>query len=178
RTLRNDAAMVDDADDIRILHLLDVMGGGQHGERPFPPQPVQVVPDLLARLRIEPDGRLVQKQDLRLVHKRPGDLQAAPHATRKAADDIVLPFLQRHPFPNLPDARLTLAPWQAMYQAVELEVFPSGQAVVHARRLEYHADVPPRPAGIAQGIVTRDHDAAAVRPLQGAQNVYEGGLAG
>ena len=57
------------------LGLVEVVGGQQDGHRRSRPQPGDEIEQLVADARIEPDGRLVEEEHLRLGEERPGDLQ-------------------------------------------------------------------------------------------------------
>src|SRR5215467_10417985 len=80
RILRQDAAVVDDADAVAALDLLDVMGRDNDGELALIAQPMHVLPEPLARLGIEPDRRLVEEQNARVVNERPRDLEPPFHS--------------------------------------------------------------------------------------------------
>ena len=58
---------------------------------PSDAQRVDQRPELLAHLRIEPDGRLVEQDEPRTVDERPGDQQAPPHAAGELVDPRVAP---------------------------------------------------------------------------------------
>src|SRR5262249_27336050 len=58
--LRQDAAMIDDADAVAALDFLDVVGRDDDGELALVAQAVHVLPEPLARLGIEPNRGLVE----------------------------------------------------------------------------------------------------------------------
>ena len=66
------------------LGLLDVVG--RHEDRDaLGAQPVDQRPQLLAHLRVEADGRLVEQQEPRLVDERARDQQSAAHAAASSS---------------------------------------------------------------------------------------------
>jgi hypothetical protein len=45
------------------------------------------------RLRVESQGRLIQKEDVRVMKQSPGDIYTLLHARGKCPDQVLLPFL-------------------------------------------------------------------------------------
>ena len=83
RSLRHGAAVRHDRDGVRQpLGLLDVVRRHQD-RRPLGAQQVDQRPQLLAHLRVEADGRLVEQHEARLVHQPAGDQQPPAHAARQ-----------------------------------------------------------------------------------------------
>ena len=78
--VRHDRDLVAEA-----LGLLDVVRAHQDRDA-LGAQPVDQRPQLLADLRVEADGRLVEQQQLRLVQQRAGDQQAPAHAAAELVD--------------------------------------------------------------------------------------------
>ena len=78
---------------------------------------------ILRRLRIEPDHRLVDDDDVRTVHERARDDELLPHAVAVALDQLVAPFLEIEQRQQLARAVLDLVallPVQAGDEAQEL----------------------------------------------------------
>ena len=170
--------LVDDADPVAALHLLDVMGGDDDGQLALHAQRPHMLPQALARLRIEPDGRLIEKQHAGIVHQGAGDLQPAFHAGGERAHQAVAPvgeFDQRQQFV---DAAFAPRRRHAIDEAVEIEILVDGQPVVEARLLEHDAETLPRLQRAGDHVDAVDAGAAAVRPEDGAQDVQQRGLAG
>ena len=67
------------------LGLLDVVRRHQD-RRALAAQPVDQRPQLLAHLRVEADGRLVEQHEPRAVDQRAADQQPAAHAARELVD--------------------------------------------------------------------------------------------
>ena len=81
---RDQPAAGDQRDHVALLGLGDVLGGDH--ERPARvAQAMQLVPDRLADDRVDAGGRLVEEDELRIVHERARELEAAPHAARQPA---------------------------------------------------------------------------------------------
>ena len=133
--------MVDDADAIAALDLLDVVRGDDHGQLALRRTRSQILPHALARLRIEADGRLVEKQDAGIVHQRARDLEPPLHAGGERAHQPLAPFASstRASISSM-RARRT-ARGHAVDEPVELEILLDRQAVVEARLLEHDAEM-------------------------------------
>ena len=77
---QDDLAVIDDADAVgHFFGFFDVVGGENDGD-PGCAQRAHQLPHLLAQFDIDARGRLVEKQNLRLVRQRLGDHQPAFHA--------------------------------------------------------------------------------------------------
>ena len=88
---QDDLALVDHTDAIgHFLRLVDVVRGEDDGHAGFAQLPHHPPHDL-AELHVDPGGRFVEKQYLRLVHQRLGDQNAAFHAPGQCDDFRVLP---------------------------------------------------------------------------------------
>ena len=75
------------------LGLLDVVRRHQDRDA-LGAQRVDQRPQLLADLRVEADGRLVEQDEPRPVHQRAGDQQPAAHAARQLVDARVAPVAE------------------------------------------------------------------------------------
>ena len=75
------------------LGLLDVVRRHQD-RRALAAQAVDQRPQLLAHLRVEADGRLVEQHEPRAVHERAGDQQPPAHAARELVDPRVAAVAQ------------------------------------------------------------------------------------
>src|SRR6266550_974146 len=89
RSQGDDPTLVDDRDPITELRLVHVVRGHEERYALAAPQLVQVVPDVLPRLRVESEGRLVEEQDLGVVEHPAGDLEPTLHPARERADERV-----------------------------------------------------------------------------------------
>src|SRR5947208_915985 len=80
RAERRDRAAVDDRDAVAELGLVHVVGDHEERHALTLAERAQVIPDVLAGLRVEPERRLVEEQNLRMVQHAAGDLEAPLHA--------------------------------------------------------------------------------------------------
>src|ERR687897_190466 len=72
-------ALVDHGDPIgELISLVEVLGAEQD-RRPGARQGADDVPDLVARARVKPGGRLVEEHQLRGDDEAGGDVEPAPH---------------------------------------------------------------------------------------------------
>ena len=81
--------MIDDADAVgHFFGFFDVMRSENDGD-PRCAQGAHQLPHLFAQLDVDARGRLVEKQDLRLVRQRLGNHQPAFHAAGQHPDLVV-----------------------------------------------------------------------------------------
>src|SRR5207249_2470561 len=66
-------AMVDDGDAAAILRLVQVVRRHEDGDAELVAETADVLPDGIARLRVQPCGRLVQEEDLGIMQQAAGD---------------------------------------------------------------------------------------------------------
>ena len=86
---RDDPAVGDVDDAVAALGLVHVVGGDEHGQ-PVGGELVDLVPELAPRLRVDAGGRLVEKQELRLVHDAGGEREPLLPAAGERAGELVL----------------------------------------------------------------------------------------
>jgi hypothetical protein len=86
RALGDDAAVVHDREAVAQALGLFHEVRGEHERLAFLRQAAQPLPDQVARLRVEAGGRLVHENELRVVHQRARQRQAALHAAGERAD--------------------------------------------------------------------------------------------
>ena len=84
------AAVHDHEPVAQLLGLVHVVGG-EHQRDALTLELVEALPQQVARLRVEPGGRLVEQQQLGLVDQRAGDREPALHAARERVDAVVAP---------------------------------------------------------------------------------------
>ena len=170
--------MVDDADAVAALHLLDVMGGDDDGEIALLAQRLHVLPQPPARLRIEADGRLVEEQHAGVMDERARDLEPSFHAGRERPHQAVAPLRELDQMQHLVDPALAPRRRHAIDEAVEIEVLVHGQAIVERGLLEHHAEAAPRLQRMGDDVDAADPRGAAVGLEDGAEDVEQRGLAG
>ena len=178
RVDRQYLAIVDDADAVAALHLLDVVGGDDQRQLALAAQAVQILPQPVARLRVEAHRRLVEKQDARVMHQRARNFEPALHAGGKRADQPLAPLRELDQRQHVGDARPPRCGRDAVDEAVEVEVLIQGETVVEARLLKDDAEVAPPIERIFDHVDAADARGAAVGLENGAQDVQQRGLAG
>ena len=90
-------------DDLRLVHhdepVAELLGfvhvvRGEHLRHALLLEPVEAIPEHVARLRVEAGRRLVEQEQLGVVHQRAGDRQPALHAARERLDLRLAPLVQ------------------------------------------------------------------------------------
>ena len=90
RALRHDGAVVDDGDAVGdAVGFFHVMRGEEDGDALFFVEFLHLRPELVARLRVEAERRLVEKDDFGRVEQAARDFQTPPHAAGELLDRIV-----------------------------------------------------------------------------------------
>src|SRR5207248_6144211 len=85
---RGDPAVVDDRNAIaELIRLLHVVRGEQHGAA-LRLELADAIAEIARRLRIEPDGRLVEHDERRIRKKRSSEREALAHAGRVPLDVV------------------------------------------------------------------------------------------
>ena len=173
---QDDLALVDDADPVgHLLGLFDVMGGEDDGDARRAQRPHQL-PHVLAQFDVDAGGRLVEKQDLRLVRQRLGDQHPPLHAAGQRHDPGVFLVPQR----QLPEHLLDVAGIRRLAEQ------PAGKAHGRRRRLEgvggqflrHQADQAARGAIVGEDVVAVDGDRARGRLHDAADDIDQRRLAG
>jgi hypothetical protein len=141
-------------------------------------EPLDLLPHHGPRLRVKPGGRLVEEQDLRLVHEAERDVEAALHATRVALDEAAARLGQAEPVEQL----IAAAPGRRRLQAVQVGledvVLPPGRARVGTRALPDDADGPAHRGRAAQDVNAFHARGALVGPGEAGEDLDGGRLAG
>ena len=86
--LGDQPAVGDVADAVAALGLVHVVGRDQHGDA-VGGELVDLVPELAPRLRVDAGGRLVEQQELRLVHDAGGERQPLLPAAGELAGELL-----------------------------------------------------------------------------------------
>ena len=89
RSLLDDAPVIDDRDAVAQPFGFFHVVRGQHDRAARAAKAQHQLPQLAARLRIQPGRRLVEEQDVRLADQRARDRQPLPLAARQLADPRV-----------------------------------------------------------------------------------------
>ena len=186
RADHRDAPVVDDADALGVLGLIEVVGREEDRGAVGVAGGPQVVPEAAPADRVEAGGRLVEEQHAGAVHEAADDLELALHAARERAQrlaDVVgeadhrrqlldaLAVLGRHRAVERP------VPVEAVDGDVEADVLLAREMLVDARVLEDDPDVATDAFRIRIEVVTGDRDRAARLGERRGQDRDRGGLA-
>ena len=126
------------------LRLLDVVRRHED-RRALGAQQVDQRPQLLAHLRVEADGRLVEQHELRPVDERARDQQAPPHPARELVDARVAPVAEVRDLERALDRRVPLVPRDPVEVREDEQVLLDGERhveVVELRRRRRSARAP------------------------------------
>lgn len=177
RAFGNQPAVVDHAEPVaQAFGLVHEMRGQQDGLAARQ-QRLQALPDQVARLRIQPGGRLVHDDEVGIVDERARQRQAPLHAAGELADAGIGLGGQgrerqqlRQPGPHLRVAQAEVA---AEYQ----QVLGHGEVGVQVVELRHHAQARPRLPGLRRHGVAQHLDRPVVERRQAQQGAQGGGLA-
>src|SRR5215510_15277624 len=100
----------------------------------------QQIPDRATSLRVKAGGRLIEKQNRRIVHQRASDLQPLRHAPRINSWFLVSTLRELKPFQQLLRAPLSDSFWYTKVLSVKQQVLATGQAAVEVVVLRADAD--------------------------------------
>ncbi len=130
------------------------MPGGEQLLQPFP--------DHVPRLRVEARGRLVHEDQVRVVHQRAGERQAALHAARQFPDTRVLLVREVRELEQPRNAREHFRVRQPEVAAVHDEVLGHGEVRIEVVHLRHDADADARAPGVARHRLSDQHDLAGI----------------
>ena len=149
---------VDDA--VAALGLVHVVGRDQHGQAAGG-ELVDLVPELAPRLGIDAGGRLVEEQELRLVHDAGGERQPLLPAAGQRAGELVLAVgqaeLRQRPVDMFGARRQVVEPGD------EVEILPDRQILVEGEALGHVADFELDAVGLGRDVVAEAGAAARRR---------------
>ena len=127
RALGDDAATVHHHQPVaQLLGFVHVVRG-QHQRDAALLEPVEAVPQDVAGLRVEAGGRLVEQQQVGFAHQRPGDREAALHATRQRVDAFVRSLGELHELEQLGGTTPALGAGDVEVAPVDHQVLDDGQ---------------------------------------------------
>ncbi len=177
RALGERPAVVDDLEVIaEPLGLVHEVRGEDDGLA-LAQQHAQLLPHLVARLRIEAGGRLVEEDEVGIVHQGAREHEASLHAAGELLDAAVGARFQRREFQQPRDARLHLRAAQPEIAPVDDQVLAHGEIRIEVVDLRHHAHPD---ATLPRGLGNRESqqaDAARVRAREPEQHAKRGGLA-
>jgi hypothetical protein len=138
---------------------------------------MDLVPELPAADRVDARGRLVEKQQRRLVDRRASQRHALLPAARERARELVAPLAQADLREQGLDPLRALLGRQVVDPAVKLQVLLDRQVLVQAEALRHVTDALFDLLGLL-GDVEADHAPPAARWIEDpAQHADRGGLA-
>ena len=168
---------MDDGDAMAVLRLVEIVRRDQHGDARRR-ELIDEIPEVAPRQRVDAAGRLVEKDDRRLVKNRAAEREAlAPAAGQIARARALAPFEARH----LEDEAAALVeprPVEAVDAAEEADVLVDGEPLVEREPLRHVADAALDAFRIAADVDAADRRGAARRLQQPAQHADRGRLAG
>jgi hypothetical protein len=129
-------------------------------------------------IRIQPDRRLVEQQQARLVHERAGDQQPPAHAARQLADLGTPAIGQVRDPQRAVDRGAPLRAPDPVEVREDQEVLLDGQRHVEVVELRDDAHLGTRGLGVLGQAVAQHLDLALVGDRLGGEEPHRGGLAG
>ena len=108
-------------------------------------------PQLLAHLRVEADGRLVEQHEPRPVHERARDQQPPAHAARELVDARVAPVDEVRELERALDRRAPLGRGDPVEVREDEQVLLDGQRHVEVVELRHDAALRRAPASSPRG---------------------------
>jgi hypothetical protein len=159
------------------LRLLDVVR--RHEDRDaLGAQAVDERPQLLANLRIEPDGGLVEEHEARPVNERPGDQEPPAHPAGQLVDAGVAAGAQVRDLERALHRRRALVPAQPVEPREHAQVLLDGERRVEVVELGDDAALGPRLLRLAGEPEAEHLELALVGDGLRRQHLHGGRLAG
>ena len=160
RAGRQHTPVGDVADAVAALGFVHVMGRDQHGEAARR-EPVDLVPELAPGLRVDASGRLVEKEEPRLVHDAGGEREALLPAARQLPSELMAARGEAEIGEGLRDrlpARLEI-----VEAGDEEEILLDRQVLVEREPLRHVADLLLDAAALADDVIAEHGSLARVR---------------
>ncbi len=171
--------MVDDRNALRRpIGFVHVVRRQEHGDALGFIEVPDVRPQLIPRLRIQSERRLVEKQDSRRVKQTACNLEPAFHPARKLLHRSVAPIPQLEQLEQQLDPFTPNLARHVIQHAVQVHVLVGGQLVVEARILEHDPEPPARVERTRHRIEAIKAHRSAGGMQQRRQHLDRRGLAG
>ena len=172
--------LVDDRDAVRqLVGLLEVLGGEEDRDAVVAREPLDLLPQRAAALRVETGRGLVEEEDPRPVHERERQVEPPLHAARVAAHLAVGRVRVRPTRSSSAAPRAARsAPRQAVERGLELHVLGAGEERVERGLLERRPDRGAHPGSLVDHVVAGHARAARRGRQQRGEHVDGRGLAG
>ena len=180
-------ALVEDADPVCGLGLLEVVGGEHQGGVIAVADLAQVLPEAAPAGRVEPGGRLVQEEDAGTVHQASDDLQLPHHPARHLLHRLEDLAPEAQQLRQVGDLAAVVRRHHAVHRpvgiepvekAVEPHVLLAGEVLVDARFLEDDPHLAAHRGGVVNRVGAADPDRAGGRGERRRQDRDGGRLAG
>ena len=172
------AAPMHQRDAVAAFGLVHEMGRDEDGDA-FPARKLQdQAPEIVAGLRIDAGGRLVQDQDFWPVQTGGGELQALALAQRQLAGQGIGDARELEALECSLDARLHLRGFDAIELRVQREVGPHRQLLIEREALRHVADLQPRCDVLRLDRSAEQLGLAFAGGQQAGQHLHGRGLAG
>ena len=176
RPTGDDAALVQDRDVVgQLIGLIEILRREEHG-RPAVGQLADRPPHLVASLRVEPAGGLVQEDDCRTADQAHGDVEAAAHPTGIGRHAAICRLLQPEPPQQVRGGLAGIG--DVAQVADQPQVLAPRQPVVDGGELPRQADLLAHLVRSRGDVVPGHRGRAAVGPDEGGQDVDRRCLAG
>ena len=150
-------------DDDRFFEALKLLQDGHH---------------LDARAGVEPTGRFVEQENLRIVHQHAGEADALLHAAAERPDQSALFFTQADQLEHVVDRLLALGRTDAVARREKVEVLGHLHVLVHAEKIRHVAEDAPYLVGLGHHVVSHHPGRAGRGRQEGGQDAQRGGFAG
>ena len=145
---------------------------------PFAFRSSEVLPHRQAALGVEADGRLVEEEDVRVVHESAHKVDAPPHASGVRADPLSGHVRQSDQLQQLVGSSPGLASGESVEYALKLEEVPPCGEVVEPHLLHRESDAPADSLGVGVDVVPGHGDHAGGLSEQRGEYLHRRGLAG
>ena len=171
--------MVHDCDSVaQAVGFVHVVGRNEDGELPVLFDVGQHFPHGHTGNRIEPGGRLIEKENTRAVYQSPGDLQAPAHATRKSFSLGPAPLGQIYNFEQFVNCLFPLPCGHIVKLGVDVQVFFDCEIEITGQRLRDYANGTANRIRLLLHIMSSDARRACGNRDQRRHHTDEGRFAG
>ena len=151
---------------------------GRQDHQPLARELCKQVPEALAFLRIQADGRLVDDQQLRIIEQGLGDADALAHAARKPAEPAIGDIGKADHVQAFLDACRHRPRGQALHRREKGEELPRRQGFIDAEVLRQVAQFRTQRIRLAGDVLTTPEHASSGGARQGGQHAHQARLAG
>ena len=177
--LGDDAAAIDDHElGGEPVRLFEVVSGEEDRHLLLAGEPLDLLPELRARLGIETGGRFVEEQHLRPVDETERDVEPPLHAARVGLGRPVGRIAQAELLKQFGGPAAGPRPAPVVQPPDDLQVLPAGELLLDGGRLAGQPDGAADRGRLAHDVMALDHRPAAVGQQQRGQDPHRGGLPG